>query len=78
MQNTVNEARNEGGSVTVGLPNLETTRRDLIALRVKHGADSDIGHGCSNIIELIQQPELPSKLIQYQTDRLARLLANQT
>ncbi|MFA5951540.1 MAG: hypothetical protein WC807_14775 [Hyphomicrobium sp.] len=56
-------------------PHLEDTRRDLIALRVKHGADSDIGHGCSNIIELIQQPELPSKLIQYQTERLARLLA---
>jgi hypothetical protein len=57
------------------MTNLEASRRDLIALRVKHGADSDIGHGCSNIIELIQQPELPSKLIQYQTERLARLLA---
>lgn len=36
------------------LPNLEDTRRDLIALRVKHGADSAIGHHCSNVIELIQ------------------------
>ena len=36
------------------LPNLEDTRRDLIALRVKRGADSAVGHRCSNVIELIQ------------------------
>lgn len=54
---------------------IAATRRDLIATRRKHGADTPIGHGCSNIIELIQQPELPSKLIQYQTERLAGLLA---
>lgn len=57
------------------MTNLETTRRDLIATRRKHGADTPIGRGCSNILELIQQPELPSHLIQYQTERLARLLA---
>jgi hypothetical protein len=28
-----------------------TVRRDLIALREKHGADTPIGHRCSNLIE---------------------------
>jgi hypothetical protein len=36
------------------LPNLEDTRRDLVALRLKHGAGSAIGARCSNIVELIQ------------------------
>ena len=45
-----------GDSVTVGLPYLtiEDTRRRLIALRNKHGADSPAGHRCSNIIEQLQ------------------------
>jgi len=29
---------------------LEPTRRDLIAMRVRHGADSPVGHRCSNLI----------------------------
>lgn len=33
---------------------LETTRRDLIAMRLKHGADSKIGMRCSNVIEQLQ------------------------
>jgi hypothetical protein len=33
---------------------LEDTRRRLIALRDKHGADSPAGHRCSNIIEQLQ------------------------
>jgi hypothetical protein len=34
--------------------NMEDTRRDLIALRNKHGADTPTGHACSNIIEQMQ------------------------
>lgn len=41
------------------------TRRDLIALRKKHGADSPIGHRCSNLLE---QTENYAK----ETDRDAR------
>ncbi len=33
---------------------LGETRRQLIALRVKHGANSPIGHRCSNLAEMIQ------------------------
>lgn len=33
---------------------LEDTRRRLLALRDKHGADSPAGHRCSNIIEQLQ------------------------
>lgn len=61
---------------------LENTRRDLIALRTKHGADSPIGHRCSNIIELIQAPVVDpihrrtaTDLIQKQMSDLQRLLA---
>lgn len=39
------------------MTDLETIRRDLIGLRVAHGADSPIGHRCSNIVELIQNYE---------------------
>lgn len=55
---------------------LENTRRDLIALRVAHGADTPIGHRCSNIIELLQAPELPKHLLKRQMDDLARLRAD--
>lgn len=30
---------------------LENTRRDLIAMRVKHGAETPVGHRISNLIE---------------------------
>lgn len=33
---------------------LENTRRQLIAKRVAAGADSEIGHRCSNLIELLE------------------------
>ncbi len=36
-------------------------RRDMIALRVKHGADSPIGHRCSNIIEMLKNGVNPGK-----------------
>ncbi len=54
---------------------LAKTRRDLIALRRAHGADSAIGHRCSNLVELLQLPELPKDLIQRQMNDLARLRA---
>lgn len=54
---------------------LENTRRDLISLRVKHGAASPIGHRCSNIVELLQQPNLPADLIKRQMAELQKLLA---
>jgi hypothetical protein len=36
---------------------VENSRRHLIALRVKLGADSPKGHRCSNLIEQIQAME---------------------
>ena len=36
---------------------IENSRRHLIALRVKYGADSPKGHRCSNLIEQIQNLE---------------------
>lgn len=54
---------------------LEDARRDLIALREAHGADTPIGHRCSNIVELLRTPDLPRDLIQRQMSDLARLRA---
>lgn len=54
---------------------LEQTRRDLIVMRNKHGATSPIGCRCSNIIELIQVPELPRLQLERQMADLQRLLA---
>ncbi len=51
MRKDVNTQGTGGGSVTVALPEL---RRDLIAMRGKHGADSAIGHRCSNLIGQLQ------------------------
>jgi hypothetical protein len=33
---------------------LENTRRNLISKRVAAGADSPIGHRCSNLVELLE------------------------
>lgn len=62
---------------------LENTRRDLIALREAHGADTPIGHRCSNIVELIQNANAITgddhdrcvRFIGRQMDDLQRLLA---
>ena len=54
---------------------LEQTRRDLIVMRQAHGDDSAVGHRCSNIVELIQMPELPKELLKRQMTDLARLRA---
>lgn len=55
---------------------LENTRRDLIAIRAAHGADTPIGHRCSNLVELLQMPELPKRLVERQMNDLARLRAD--
>lgn len=73
MENSVNIQQTNGHSVTVGLP--EDVRRSLIALRVKHGATSAIGCRCSNIVELIQVPEVPKFQLERQMVDLQRLLA---
>lgn len=45
---------------------LENARRDLIALRDAHGADTPMGHRCSNLIEMIQNlPPAPEGRIEY-------------
>lgn len=56
MLETVNIHETDGGSVTVGLPSfeMEDIRRKLIALRVQYGANTPVGHRCSNLIEQIQ------------------------
>ena len=65
MTETVNIHRTDGDSLTVGLPTygLEDTRRDLIALRVKHGAETPIGHRCSNIIEMMKNGVNPARQV---------------
>jgi hypothetical protein len=61
-----------------------TIRRDLIALRTKHGAESPIGHRCSNIDEMVEnfaratdrdQKTRLAANIQKQNAELAKLLA---
>jgi hypothetical protein len=56
------------------MTDLEATRRDLIAIRVAHGADNPIGHRCSNIVELLQMPEVPKFQLERQMADLQRLL----
>jgi len=56
-------------------PDLENIRRQLIALRVKHGAGSAIGHRCSNIVELIQN--LDGATSAQTTDELRRNIIKQ-
>jgi hypothetical protein len=49
-------------------------RRELILMRNKHGATSPIGCRCSNIVELIQMPEVPRFQIERQMADLDHLL----
>ncbi len=60
------------------------TKSDIRALRTAHGADTPIGHACSNIDEMLENlakatdPEVKAHLagnIQKQNARLAELLA---
>lgn len=55
--------------------NPATMRSNLMAQRAAAGAESAIGHHCSNLIELLQLPELPTHLIRRQLDGLDRLTA---
>lgn len=57
-----------------GLPDLGTMRANLIAQRKEYGSESAVGHHCSNLIELLQLPELPRDLIRRQLKGLQRLL----
>lgn len=91
-QTAVNDSRTELASDT-GLTHgssrtvLEQTRRDLIVMREVHGAETDSGHGFSNLVELVQvlpgyvRPSWLSSdiqsvpwLIEKQNERLQRLL----
>ena len=76
------KAGKDGGSVTVGLPKLKDARRTLIAKRVAAGADTPIGHRCSNLTEQLEnyaradnedQREKLGKLIRRQMADLAGL-----
>lgn len=51
------------------------TRRHLIALRVKYGADTPIGHRCSNLVEMLGNPYPPVVMIRKQMAELEALLA---
>lgn len=53
---------------------IDETRRNLIALREKHGADTPVGYRCSNIVELIQMEKPPAELVKRQMSDLQRLL----
>ncbi len=45
---------------------VENARRKLVALRNAHGADTPIGHRCSNLIEMIQNmPPAEEDRIEY-------------
>lgn len=53
----------------------DVLRRELILMRNKHGATSAVGSRCSNIVELIQVPEVPKFQLERQMADLQRLLA---
>lgn len=69
MQNTVNETRNNGGSVTEVLPGTA----GLATLRNKYGHDTPAGRRCSNILEMMDAGARPSD-IAIQVHELASLL----
>ena len=51
-----------------------TNRRGLMALRVKHGADTAVGHHLSNLLELIDLPTPPAHLLKQQIRGLQRAM----
>lgn len=53
---------------------IDATRRQLIATRVKHGANTPIGHRCSNIVELLESGATPGMIAKQMND-LDRLLS---
>lgn len=50
------------------------TMGELMAIRRKHQPDTPIGYRCSNLIELMQMPELPQALYARQMADLKQLL----
>jgi hypothetical protein len=59
---------------------LETIRAQLDALRAKHGADTPIGHRCSNLIEQLKNyeaatPDLRRDLEKFISRSVAELAA---
>lgn len=80
MEITTNIHETNERSITEALPGsirnfIEDTRRDLIATRVKYGANTPIGHRCSNIVELLQT-KAPALIAKQMAD-LERMLAAQ-
>lgn len=75
-QTAVNNQRTPAGfgAKLTQASSLHVLRSNLDALRRKHEADTPIGHRCSNLIELMQMPELPTHLIRRQMDDLQQLL----
>jgi len=79
MEITANIHETNGRSVTEALPDsirnpMEETCRDLIATRVKYGANTAIGHRCSNI-DVMLRKGAPVDMIQRQMAELQELLA---
>ncbi len=68
MQKTVNEAGNEAGSVTVGLPG-------LVRMRRAHGYKSKVGRRCSNILEMLDSKTAKPADIARQIRDLAGLVS---
>lgn len=66
MQNTVNEPRNDGGSITEVLPGLAKMRR-------AHGYNTPIGRRCSNILEMLDAGTARPADIAEQVAELAAL-----
>lgn len=58
------------------VPNLEDTRRGLINIRERRGAESAPGYRCSNSVELLQTPPSPAHMIEYRTEDGAQYFRN--
>ena len=52
---------------------LKGARRDLLALRSKHGAHTPIGHQCSTLVEQLQNYEKSEN--EFQRQNLRRLIS---
>ena len=53
-------------------PDFKSARRDLLALRSKHSADTPIGHRCSTLVEQLQDYEKAENDVEQQS--LGRLI----
>ena len=78
MQMPVNDSGTFEGNGAIDVPKpirnfSEETRRALIAVRIKHGANTPIGHRCSNIVEMLESAAPPA-MIAKQMASLEQLL----